>query len=901
MANALWNQYAGGTARPTSAPAAAPTPAPRISKPQPTFQEDRGFFGKIKDFGRSALDKIIKAMDSPKGQVAGHILTSFPRFISGGIKAGDKKEIERLKAEAGPGKPWIPEGGRLKYNPFTSNFIKGGLSAVTNPAGVDPWGSGFLGSGSILQQREEAGLPVSRLDKAVGFAGEVLTPTLADIIPVGKVSRLLGKGIQEIPGVTKLGQQVLKPLRTAGKFIKKSKAGSVIETLSPGFKAPGAKKILDAAKDAANRRVNQLHKVIRKMADDLTPAQQRIVGELMENTRGLVTKADEPLRRVAQQMNDLADEVGREGVELFDITKGKIGLNPESFEKLKGQYLPHIWNDLIKKGDTSFITEEAPKLLGNFWKKRTGKTGFVKEFAPASFKGLGTQIAENEIARGYLAIAEKFGIKGDEALKMVKEQAPGIAREFGYAPDEITKLGVTKLFDNVALPKEVIEFIQGTTAKTGTTAWDKFWKLHDKGINAWKLGKTIYNPAYHVRNIISNQILANMATGGSLTTTVVDSFKNMLKYLGKSSDNYVSAAEDISLIRKASLTDGFKILMEESGLIQQGNVRKWGSFWKNFQNSSEDIAKLSVFKRSIDDIVKVGARSLDEVLADPVALKAAKDVAEEAIFSPYKIGAGERSLMSRIIPFYSFSRQAIPFTFKTAIKHPERLAKYPRFKQAVEAYGDDVVPQEDRPEWQKAGIQLPFKSKSGEPIALDTSYLYPWGSLDESPGTSLSRGQLPLGLSLNPFAMEVAQQFANKDFYFDREIAPSKLPGTNLKDITSTKPRRAGSQRWAHAANTLLPSLYRTYFGKLKPAFEGVPDYAGRDRDVWMALFDSFGLKTTVLRPDDKIMFDLFDQTKELKEIKSQMYSTAADQGLDDDEKKELLDDYVKEIEKLLQ
>ena len=68
-----------------------------------------------------------------------------------------------------------------------------------------------------------------------------------------------------------------------------------------------------------------------------------------------------------------------------------------------------------------------------------------------------------------------------------------------------------------------------------------------------------------------------------------------------------------------------------------------------------------------------------------------------------------------------------------------------------------------------------------------------------------------------------------------------------------------------------------------------------------MALFDAFGLKTTVLRPDDKRMFDMIDQRKELKEIKSQMYSTAADQRLDDEEKAELLDAYVQEIEKLFQ
>jgi len=907
-----WSPSSAGTTAPSAAPTVTPTP--RISKPQPSYQqEEKGFFERTREkiLGSERFQKAVASpfgskvmeglgwlgekMATPLGQAAGRALMAPSRYTSGVVM--DREQRQRESGTRNEPKSF---SGFLSaaFDPLKPSGIKAGLKNVFKPSKeLDPWGGGFLGEGSVVDKRREAGEKITPLSKDIAFALEVLYPTVAEFG--------IGKAVSAIPGAAKLGQQFMKPISKAtgatGDYIKKSKLGSVIEALEPGFKAPGAKKLLDEAVDMANFRVNQLQKIIKKAADGMTPEQQRIVGELMENGAKVVAKADEPLRVIAKQMTDLGDKVGREGVELFEKTKGKFGLSPESFAKYEGKYLTHIWDQMIKGGDTAYITTPsgAPKLLQRFMKERKGKEGYIKEFSPAVYKGLGTEITENEIARGYIAIAEKFGLKADEAQKLLVKNGPDALRDFGYVPADVINLKTAGIFKDTLLPKDVVDFIKGSAARAGTTAWDKAWNFHDKALNLWKLGKTIYNPAYHVRNIISNQILANMATGGSLARTVIDSFQGLFNYLGHGSQKYVGAAENVSLIRKAGLIDNYKILMGNADLVQKGNIRKFLDLWKTFQNHSEDVAKLSVFKRSIDDIVKVGNRSLDEVLADPAVLKVAKDLAEKAIFSPYKIGSGERVLMSRIIPFYSFSRQAIPFTVKTAIKHPERLAKYPRFKQAVEAYGGDTVPEEDRPEWQKDSIQLPWKSKDGDRIVLDTQYLYPWGNLGESPVDSLSRGQLPFGLSLNPFAMEVAQQQAKKDFYFDKEFGDSKLPGFSFKDMTSIKPRRAGSQKWAHAANTILPALYRTYFGKIKPAFKGEKDYAGRTRDVKMALFDAFGLKTTALRPEEKKRFDFINKILEIEEIESQMYSIMRDQRFtDEEERKQFLREYVEEMKK---
>ena len=62
---------------------------------------------------------------------------------------------------------------------------------------------------------------------------------------------------------------------------------------------------------------------------------------------------------------------------------------------------------------------------------------------------------------------------------------------------------------------------------------------------------------------------------------------------------------------------------------------------------------------------------IQEAIKNKAWIRGAVDKAEEAIFSPYRISQAERNLVSRLVPFYSFARQALPFTLKTLANNPE--------------------------------------------------------------------------------------------------------------------------------------------------------------------------------------------------------------------------------------
>ena len=137
-------------------------------------------------------------------------------------------------------------------------------------------------------------------------------------------------------------------------------------------------------------------------------------------------------------------------------------------------------------------------------------------------KGLGTEVKDIEYAKFAKDTVAKYGQK----IKKGQELPQG----FGYAEKVLSGGRGKELFKGIIAPQKVLEFIQGadTSVKLGK---------YDKALNIWKKGKTIWNLPYHVRNLISNQILANASTGDPMT--VPKSVKAALNYAGKGDTTYV--------------------------------------------------------------------------------------------------------------------------------------------------------------------------------------------------------------------------------------------------------------------------------------------------------------------------------------------------------------------------
>lgn len=962
----------------------------------------------------SSPNLLSKAWD-----LVGNVTTALPKFVSGTIKSMEKRGYENnLRPET--------------LLPNFSDFGSGIKDVVqSKERGLSPWSSGFTGDNSLLSQRESQ-RTISTPEKAALTAGEIAFPTTWDL---GLVKGLgaAGKFISDskFGGVVKdIAGKVIKPVIEEAKntpIIYKA-----IEKVYPAFRTPEAGKIMDEATQNTLTRINDLNRKITLAFDGFTPSQQKRIGQLMQGGIS-VSDAEKPLLEVAQEMNKIADKIGQEGVDIYERTGGKFGLSPAAYDKFRGQYMPHISTDILNpKEEAGFgqVISNTPSLKGEQFKHRTGSENYIREAAPATFIGLGKEIGDIETAKGYLKIAEKYGVPAEKLtsptdivagaintllreggktakkgigeaqgfagqmsdnisnylLDVFKEKLPASVEDttlkqidttmktatgktknvkewqrvatkadevykslvnseitgkspqaiekwvrkngaayqalFGTTPDEthlrviiekvgelpdvhqmqkfldvknasrllqdglgygaedISRMNVGKLFTDTALPQEVIDYINKTQDIPKKNIFDDM-------LNMWKAGKTIYNPAYHVRNVLSNQILSDMSTGKGLLQTVIDYVKSVIQYTGGGTQEFVRGAEDSGLIRANSFYENSQKLLKNAKLVDSKTnfIQDFGNFWKTLQNHSEETAKLNVFTVWVKKIAEKLGVDAEQALKNPEILKAARDKAEEAIFSPYRIGAGERALVARIIPFYSFARQALPFTVKTLVEHPERLTKYTRFKKGIEDLSPSVVPDEQRADWQKGSIQTPFKYQ-GKPVAVDTTYLYPFGNFGEMGGDN---GQLPFGLSMNPLAMEAGQQVFNKDLYFDKPVTDNVVPGFDLRDTLSVRPTQSTSQRVAHAARAALPTVYTTLQGKIIPAMTGQTDYQGRARSKIMSMLDALGIKTTVIDTAMNKSFSDSDKRATLKAIRSKRISITRDQTKTPAEKNRLL------------
>jgi hypothetical protein len=306
--------------------------------------------------------------------------------------------------------------------------------------------------------------------------------------------------------------------------------------------------------------------------------------------------------------------------------------------------------------------------------------------------------------------------------------------------------------------------------------------------------------------------------------------------------------------------------MQDAGLgKKEGIISKVADAPKKFQQASEETAKLNVFRSWVEKSAQDAGITVENALKNNDIIKNAVNKAEEAIFSPYRISQGERSIASKYIPFYSFARQSLPFFGKTLLNEPSRVAKYQKLKTVIENQSpQDAVPQSKLPDYVQGQIRLPIKDNAGRNIYIDPQYIYPFGNFQEG-GT---KGQLPFGLSLDPRWQELISQTSNYDPYFGGPITKSNIPSQQVSD------------RLTHLRRTAAPSAINNIIDKIIPAFQGNPDYTGNVRSKGQSLIDAAGIKSRTY--DSATLRSKGDQsnTAQLRSYQQEYDSIANDHSL---------------------
>lgn len=603
-------------------------------------------------------------------------------------------------------------------------------------------------------------------------AGAFVTDMIADplnLIPFGAGGKLLGKGGKVVSKVLKL-DKIVDFAKTQPLIYK------AVETVNPFFRLPEFKGLVEAGDDASRFRLTKLYDKLTDLTNGLTRNDQVHIAQVLERK---ATPINSKAAKIASEVSDISKQIGQEAVDAGKMTQ-------QVFDDMTAKgYMSHVILDNAPKHlGTKFSTFQ--KVVGNQFKKRTGKlTENVKEFAPAVFKGLGSEIKDLEVIKVMKNVASKYGEKigrGGEAL-------PGYVRASDLG---IQGNAYAKAFKNLQIPQVVADYLTRMRPANPAGLIEKYQKFV---MNPWKAMKTILSPGYHGRNLISNQALSSMGTGKNIVSTTIDYIKRIPEFRSGKSKIY-NLAKESGLIGRRSFGSNLDELVDSAGLGTKENLwEKITKYPKKFQNWSEESAKFNVFKTSVEKLAKESGLSFDKALKNSGLIKKAKNIAEEAIFSPYKINPSERSIMSKIIPFYSFTRQALPFTAKTLVNNPKSIAQFGKIKNVIERQSEE--PGVELPAYLKNQIRLPTKDSKGNNKYYDPTYVYPFGNFIDSKGL--------FGLSLDPMVMEVAQQRFNQDTYFQQPIATSNLKLERLK------------ARAKHAFRTVSPALVDTAINKIWP------------------------------------------------------------------------------------
>lgn len=656
-----------------------------------------------------------------------------------------------------------------------------------------------------------SGLPIHK-------AGDIWSKTVGTLLWDKAIMKGVPKILEKIPGGKSINRAFIYDYR-----------GNLPKTETYIKSMEDMKRFQSVGREYAINLGNRL----QKMPDD---AQIRM-GEFIRGEKvNLVGKELELASEAKQVLYDL----GRQAVDV-----GLLG--EETFFKNAGRYMPRLYE-----------SKEYQTLLTRYGVTKPNRldlTRFKRR------KDIPKEIREQmgEILTPGYPVA-----KGITQLTHDIEMARwfnGIAKNPEWASPKISSdpipEGFVKLSDNKKLGQLSGAHVHPEIAADLETAIrvmetpERVWR---KALGAWKFGKVIISPKTHVRNLMSNSVLAHL---GGLPMYEQPIYLAKAASAMKAKGNYWVSAKESGLLSDTFTNAELRTLFGQvesqmNGASATSLPEKFGSIggaWKEVKRVGGKATKLYEAEEQWFKMAKY-IHNIERKKMSPV--DAAKD-AEKWLFNYSKVTKFQEKYRSKWYgaPFATFTFKAIPRITEAAIKTPWRFALpaviiHQLEKMAAEKFGDtkDQVrsKKELRPDWMKGSFlgipnfaRMPVSDKFGREYYLNLSYILPWGDIGEGGGFGPVPGSLmPLS---QPFIKEPTQQIMNYDqFWKEPIVKDSDIAGKTKSDKLLT----AAKLRAKHVAQTLAPTPLID-ISKGYSALKNIPDYKGRERPKSVVSADVFG------------------------------------------------------------
>lgn len=709
------------------------------------------------EFMRSA--QIIK--DAVEAAKAGQAI---PSTVSGHFKTA----LETLKAnKAMPvmGKTLAEQarlGQRGLLNIAGKPVIKGekifeGLDKIGDAYKLSPLGHAFRAVGKRVEGKySDVYNDITDAANAAATQGRIHTQILEQLAKdYPDIDREVLSKFVEAEGAQRTGERILADLQAKG--------------ASPAEQ----QKVIDSMTKMQGELAQIRSKIAPNKVMDYRDASARLT-KLQDDILAYEQKAGVPIGNVDDVIGYVSRQMTPEANEWFRKNSPTIPSMAERMQKVLSTSTKH-------RGELGGATRgEVEQIFQQY-----GYKGKSPIFEPDAFKAtarriqMGSKVAGH--AEGVKAVLEKY------AQPIPETGVPMDYWQVGKVQgNEGNIFGVTGLdqYKDMMLPRSIARELKDATSHASSEElMNKFWKAVDTGQSWWKGGMTVYWPAYHARNALSNINLQALSREGADALNPLSYFKTTAKL---PTGQVLSKQE----LQKLGVEHG--LLKQSLGELGQNEIK--GKFFepgRKIGGAIEDRALLAEF-----------ANRLEKGYAPADAAREVKD----AMINYGDISPFEQKWAKRAIPFYTFSRKNLPIQTKALLQQPGKQALLAHATTGTPEMGQD---QEIYPNWWRERLvgKLPWKNKNGKDLVIAGTGLPiedafgnfagasndgPWGVINRLATRQFSR--------MSPFIKTPVEFLTGKDTYYGKDITETPyapkwarlLPETAAKALTIEKIENKG-------------------------------------------------------------------------------------------------------------
>lgn len=615
--------------------------------------------------------------------------------------------------------------------------------------------------------------------------------------------------------------------------------------------------------------------------------QQRLQPGLFEN----VSAVDDIAKNAIKGMDEKTKHVYY-GLKKMFKTTGDVKESANIVDNLVQGYFPHMLTDeyrekMIELGKNPQEMIETlkglAKMTGAKKEKARSLIGMMSEFNKESMEKLGVNMFETDLKKvvpKYLySYSKNKSLAGlsDELLKITDDAGRGLIQRLttDEVPEGLVKLTGFPYQGNYATTPEVAKMVNRTVGVLSSDpTLNKFLKGFDKMQSMWKKGVTVYNPSFHLNNLMGGSFNNFIDNPGTLRPDVIKKAYTMSK---EKFDDFAIEGKGGSKIMASELKEwlakhgGVTTFFSPEKMVKKGNpITEF--IGEKLGGRTEELLR---FQSAIGNFKKYG--NLDDVL---------KKIFEvHGNYNPEALSSAGRNVIKRIAPFYVWSKTNIPFQIKNIINQTGKYSALGRLQE-------QIMPLEERkklPDYLQEKFLLGGKNLPSGDKSIRMANL-PVGDLQDL--TSLKR---LIGNRLTPFLKAPIELMANKNLYFDSEIVdkdlPFKLQKANIPDVLKMLPEAIKSKIPSYnkyentsgitgktktkeeigARTAYLLNQFASPLGRIAPVFTGGENEAlasGKTPSAANAFIEMFNpLKAKTYNTQDQEAINKYLEQQKLQDI----------------------------------